>query len=190
MLACMVYIFTNEINNKSRKVLIYLLCLFITLTANLVINFFVKENFFIVAEIKFLAKVVYVQIMLFSYIILFKAYRKSILNHIKKYILNAILIINSVMIISILTSTSLQSYDYTKIGYTGWFFAGNEIGAILAILFPISLMIAVHKNKNYFIILSLDTGCFNRLFFIDVRNKSRLWSPNSRFISLCIHMFH
>jgi MFS family permease len=66
----------------------------------------------------------------------------------KKYFLWSILIINSVMVIAIATGTSLKSYDWTKIGYTGWFFAGNEIGAILAILFPVTLTYAILETKT------------------------------------------
>ena len=62
--------------------------------------------------------------------------------------LYALLIYDLVMVISIATNTSLTAYDWTKIGYTGWFYAANDLGAILAILFPISLMIAILRTKS------------------------------------------
>ncbi|MFK4998713.1 O-antigen ligase family protein [Bacillus sp. N9] len=52
------------------------------------------------------------------------------------------------MVVSIATSTSISSYDHTKIGYTGWFYAGNEIGAILAIISPIVLYNCIKSTTS------------------------------------------
>jgi hypothetical protein len=150
MCLCLIYIINSQFKKKKSTTLIYLFGLFFILAVNLMINYFFKANFNLIDEIKFIAKISYVHIMLFTYIILFTSQSKqqNLLKIIKKYFLYAILIINLVMIISILTSTSLSSYDYTKTGYTGWFFAGNEIGAILAIIFPISIIYALTKTTQ------------------------------------------
>jgi hypothetical protein len=150
MCLCLIYIINSQFKKKKSTTLIYLFGLFFILAVNLMINYFFKVNFNLIDEIKFIAKISYVHIMLFTYIILFTSLRKqqNLLKIIKRYFLYAILIINLVMIISLLTSTSLSSYDYTKIGYTGWFFAGNEIGAILAIIFPISIIYALTKTTQ------------------------------------------
>jgi O-antigen ligase like membrane protein len=148
---CFFYIIKKQWGKERNITLLYLFSLILMFALNLTINFFFKENFVLMDEIKFLAKNAYAIIMLFTYIILFSSISKqlNLINILKKYLLYAILIINFVMLISILTSTSLKSYDYTKIGFTGWFFAGNEIGAILAIIFPISIIYALSKTTEY-----------------------------------------
>jgi hypothetical protein len=150
MLACIIYVFLHEIKKGKSKTLIYLVSFFAIIAVNLIVNILFKENFYFIEEVKYLTKIVYAQIMLFTYMILFNQIRKNahLLMSLKKYFLWSILIINSVMVISIATGTSLKSYDWTKIGYTGWFFAGNEIGAILAILFPLTLTYAILETKN------------------------------------------
>jgi hypothetical protein len=146
MFACMVYIFFYQVKNRKSKILIYLIGLAIVLVVNLVVNFLMKEQFIMMDEVKFLGKIVYAQIMFFTYLIFFKKIGKSSVHHFIKYILYALLVYDLVMIISIATNTSLTAYDWTKIGYTGWFYAANDLGAILAILFPISLMIAIKRT--------------------------------------------
>ena len=148
MFACMVYILLYQVKNRKSKILIYLIGLAIVLVVNLIVNFLMKDQFILMDEVKFLGKIVYAQIMLFTYLIFFKKVGKSSVHHFIKYILYALLVYDLVMIISIATNTSLTAYDWTKIGYTGWFYAANDLGAILAILFPISLMIAIKRTIN------------------------------------------
>ena len=148
MFACIIYIILYQIKNKKSKIFLYLATLAIVLVINFAINYFIKDSFILMDEVKFLGKIVYAQIMLFTFIIFFKTTGKSSINKTLKYMLYALLIFDFVMVISIATNTSLTAYDWTKIGYTGWFYAANDLGAILAILFPISLMIAIFKSKS------------------------------------------
>lgn len=148
MLLSIFYILSKERIIKRSPILIYLISLFIILLVNFSVNLIVKDNFIFMQEAKFIAKIVYTHIMLFAYIILIKSIGNTIIEKITKFILYSILVINAVMIISVLTNTSFQSYDYTKIGYSGWFFAGNEIGAIIAMLFPIIIALAVNKTRT------------------------------------------
>ena len=146
MFACMVYILLDQVKNRKGSILIYLVGLAIVLVVNLIVNYLMKDQFILMDEVKFLGKIVYAQIMLFTYLIFFKKVGKSSVHHFIKYILYALLVYDLVMIISIATNTSLTAYDWTKIGYTGWFYAANDLGAILAILFPICLMIAIKRT--------------------------------------------
>ena len=78
-------------------------------------------------------------------------FRKSNIDYKKlflKVLVASSVTIGIVMIVSILTNTSLSSYDYTKIGYVGWFYAGNEIGAICAIILPILSYYAISKTST------------------------------------------
>ena len=88
--------------------------------------------------------------MLITYFLAFNSLktRLKLEDKLLKNILTASLIINFIMIVSIATSTSLTSYDYSKIGYTRWFYAGNEIGAIIATIFPLVLLYTIKQTKT------------------------------------------
>lgn len=59
--------------------------------------------------------------------------------------------------LSAITNTSFGTYDYGK-GYCGWFYAGNEVGAIISILAIVALFWAV-KSKKKFVWISIGFLC-------------------------------
>jgi len=63
--------------------------------------------------------------------------------------LTSSLMISAVFIIAQVTNTSMQNYARSKEGWTGWFYAGNEIGAIMSILLPITMLYAVQKTNKW-----------------------------------------
>lgn len=151
MLLALGYVFLHRKEPYMKKWVMYTFILGATLTAGLVNNLLIKQPISIGAEIKFIAKCIYPVIMLFAYILVFKmlkdkqyTYHKTLL-----YFLYASLFIGIVMFISIVTNTDFQSYDYSKIGSSGWFYAANELSAILAIIFPIVVLYANHKTTSF-----------------------------------------
>lgn len=124
----------------TRISVIYLLIFGIFLMVNLTTSYFYKLNFIFMDEVKFLIKIAYFQVVLLSYILVFRYLKNQKIN-IKSIFFKGIfypsLIIGFIMVISIGTNTSLHSYEYTKEGYTGWFFSGNELSALVSITFPI-----------------------------------------------------
>lgn len=56
----------------------------------------------------------------------------------------------AVIFLSFLTNTSFKSYSLGEAGYNGWFYAANEIGAIICILSPIAIcyLIASLSEKD------------------------------------------
>ena len=63
-----------------------------------------------------------------------------------------------VMILSQLTKTQFVSYTYNKVGHSGWFYAPNEVGALMGILFPI-LIIFIVENKKMLYWMKIITIC-------------------------------
>src|SRR5690606_21218117 len=59
------------------------------------------------------------------------------------------MIIGIVFIVAQITGTSLSNYSHTKVGFTGWFYAGNEIGAIMAIVLPIMALYGAEKTDSW-----------------------------------------
>ena len=76
------------------------------------------------------------------------------------------------MVISISTSTDFGSYEWMKVGSRGWFYAGNELGSILAIIFLLWYYI-LFKNKELETHFILDSITFNDLFANSSWYKSR-----------------
>ena len=137
----------------AKNTILYLAVWFIFIIVNFGINLYVKPHFEFFEELKFMAKITYLNVILIHFIYLFK----SIISKIEltaifmRNIMISGIIIGLVMLFSILTGTSLDSYKSTitiKIGYSGWFYAGNEIGATIAIIFPLIVYHAIVKAKN------------------------------------------
>jgi len=148
MLASCVYLLIKSKEKSNRKYLYYLLVLGMISTVGLMNNFLTKEPIMLGEEIKFIAKVFYVFVMAASYIVVFKSLKQKS-NQVMTAILASSLIISAVMVISIITSTDMNSYDYEKLGSRGWFFAGNDLGAILAIIAPVVAAFAIEKTTSF-----------------------------------------
>jgi len=148
MVASAIYLLIKSKEKSNRKFLYYLLVLGVIGGIGLANNFLTKEPILLGEEVKFIAKVFYVFVMAVSYIVMFKSL-KGQKNKLMMYVLSASLIISSVMVLSIATSTDMNSYDYEKLGSRGWFFAGNDLGAILAIIAPVVAAFAIEKTTSF-----------------------------------------
>ncbi|MEI4802648.1 O-antigen ligase family protein [Bacillus sp. FJAT-51639] len=156
-----IYILLQAREKENRKYIIYLIVVGIVCAAGFVNNKFVKSPIILGEEIKFIAKSLYPLIMLTCYIFVFKSLKNKVNTYSKMciYIVYSTLIINAIMVISIATGTDYNSYTSIKIGSRGWFYAGNELGSILAVVCPIVVLYSIEKTtsiaKSYFWIPSL-----------------------------------
>lgn len=135
-----------------KYIVTYIAILFIILGIGFVFHFITKPEFYIFTEVQFLIKTIYFPVMICTILLLFPP--NSQMAHFNKNILSsvsiAMVIVGLSMLIAVLTNTSNTTYkpDYFKTGYIGWFFAGNEIGAIVAIAFPLVLIYSISKTKQ------------------------------------------
>ncbi|MBO1624139.1 O-antigen ligase family protein [Bacillus arachidis] len=156
-----IYILLQAKEKGNRKYIIYLIVVGIVCAAGFVNNKFVKSPIMLGEEIKFIAKSLYPIIMLTCYIFVFKSLKNKVNTYSKmrNYIVYSALIINAIMVISIATGTDYNSYTSIKTGSRGWFYAGNELGSILAVICPIVFLYSIEKTtsiaKSYFWIPSL-----------------------------------
>ncbi|MCI0765353.1 O-antigen ligase family protein [Bacillus sp. TL12] len=156
-----IYILLQAKEKENRKYIIYLIVVGIVFAIGLVNNKLVKSPIMLGEEVKFIAKSLYPLIMLTCYIFVFKSLREktNTYSKMRNYIVYATLIINSIMVISIATGTDYNSYEWVKLGSRGWFYAGNELGAILAVICPIVVLYSIEKTtsiaKSYFWIPSI-----------------------------------
>lgn len=98
-------------------------------------------------EIKFIAKALYPFVMLTCYVFVFKSLKEKSHSKMRNYITYASLIIGIVMVASITTGTDYNSYEWVKLGSRGWFYAGNELGSILAIMCQLLFYTQLKKQK-------------------------------------------
>lgn len=145
-----IYILIQAKEKENRKFLIYLILLAVVLGVGFINNKLVKNPIVLGEEVKFVAKALYIYIMLGSYILALKSLKKkvNISDKVRNSIVYSTLIINAIMVISISTSTDFGSYQWMKVGSRGWFYAGNELGSILAIIFPIVVLYSIQKTKS------------------------------------------
>ncbi|MHA7107950.1 O-antigen ligase family protein [Bacillus sp. C-3-6] len=146
-----IYILIQAKEKENRKFLIYLILLAGVLGVGFINNKLVKDPIVLGEEVKFVAKALYIYIMLGSYILALKSLKKTvnISDKVRNSIVYSTLIINAIMVISISTSTDFGSYEWMKVGSRGWFYAGNELGSILAIIFPIVVLYSIQKTKSW-----------------------------------------
>ncbi|MEH7463334.1 O-antigen ligase family protein [Bacillus thuringiensis] len=148
MLLAMIYLFIYQ---KNKKPLVYICLLGVIMVAGLLNNLVVKHPISLGEEVKFMAKCMYPIVMLFGYILVFKTLqgKQNSYDTLLQYFLYASLFMSIVMVISIATGTDYQSYTYDKIGSKGWFYAANEISAILAITFPVVVLYSIHRTTSF-----------------------------------------
>ncbi|WP_025785656.1 O-antigen ligase family protein [Sporosarcina sp. D27] len=139
-------------SKRARLYLLYLSGLAVFVIINFIVGYTVKEPFYIMQELTYYNKVVYFHVLLFGFILLLESMKKENgsdnARQLVNYFLIASLTISVVFIIAHLTGTSMANYARSKEGWTGWFYAGNEIGASMSMLLPITALFAVYKTTT------------------------------------------
>lgn len=145
-----VYLFFISDSKKKRTAIIYLIILGMCIMLGFVNNLMVKSPISIGEEIKFIVKSIYFVVFFFIYLYVFKHLHSNTnwADVIQRYIVYAMSLVALSMVIAALTNTAFNSYTYDKVGHTGWFYAGNEIGAIMSICFPIVVLFAIRKTTT------------------------------------------
>lgn len=151
MLLALGYLLLHHKQQGAKKYILYL-CLFgIVLAIGLVNNLMIKSPVSFGEEVKFIMKSVYPIVLLFGYIIALKELKNNefAFHKIITYFLYATLILSISIIAAMATGTDFPSYPNSKIGSRGWFFAGNDLSSIFAIMFPIAVLYSVHKTTSF-----------------------------------------
>jgi len=143
-----IYIVFQARKRGNLKYLLYIIGMGAFFTIGLINNKLVKDPIVLGEEIKFIAKSLYPFIMFTCYILVFKSLKENRHFKMRNNIAYAALIINIVMVVSVVTGTDYSSYDWLKVGSRGWFYAGNELGSILAIICPIVVLYSIEKTTS------------------------------------------
>ncbi|AIF45592.1 O-antigen ligase family protein [Virgibacillus sp. SK37] len=118
---------------------------FFAIAIMFVINFTSKPHFVFFTELNFLLKVSYFLVM--TYFILNLLQKKPWQNAlILKATMIASCLIGFSFWLAIFTETSISSYMDANAGYSGWFFAANELSVIVLILLGIIVSTLTYTN--------------------------------------------
>lgn len=147
-----IYVFFISKSKYKKISIIYLtlLCIFFLFyfltKIELVTNFssFLKE-------IIYLFKYMYFPVSFIGLINLFEDYKPNN-EKIFKYLNINLIFYCSIILFSFLTNTSFSTYKIAG-GTKGWFYAGNEIGAITTILYPLFLLLINKGNYKHLLLI-------------------------------------
>lgn len=143
-------VFVSQYKHK-KAIVIYVFIFGIYLIFHFLSNLYIKPNFYLGQEITHLVKIVYFPTVLLAYIMVFNESKEKNWDYEEKvltFIFYSMTIVGASMLIAGITQTAFNSYEFSKIGHVGWFYAANEIGAILAIGFPIVTLYAIRHINN------------------------------------------
>jgi hypothetical protein len=151
MLLALGYLLLHRKQHGAKKYILYLCLLGIVLAIGLANNMMIKSPVSFGEEVKFILKSIYPIVLLFGYIIVFKELKNKeyTFHKIITYFLYATLILSITLIVAMQTGTDFPSYPHSKIGSRGWFFAGNDLSSIFAIMFPIVVLYSIHKTTSF-----------------------------------------
>lgn len=110
----------------------------------------------ILHEFRFVVNIIYmIALFIYMYTLGYNYEDKQeMLDKIKKVLMITFLIYGIILILSVLTSTSAMTYEYSdksKLGYKGWFDSGQIFGHALSILFPILLYTIFRPQQKWYI---------------------------------------
>lgn len=143
-----IYIFFYSNSKHRKKYIIY----FLGISVYSLLYFITKSDLItnnLFNEISSLFKVVYGSLIFFAILVLYDDYKYSE-NDITKLMFYSLITYVILLIVPTITKTNFNSYtNKNNEGSIGWFFAANDIGAILLMLYPYIYFIIDKKiDKN------------------------------------------
>lgn len=112
-------------------------------------SMFVSKTF-IISEIIYMFKYFYTLVMLLSLFNIFDDFKPNN-RRIFKLLQIELFIYCFTIVLANVTGTAFATYSYGA-GNSGWFYAGNEIGIIIALLFPLVFLL-INKAQTFYILL-------------------------------------
>lgn len=112
---------------------------YLSIIITLIINFVLKRHFVLFAELNFALKTSYYITMIYSAIMLFnhRSLTKQMIDQATKTIA---LIIGLSYWFAIITQTAFASYQHGGPGFSGWFYAANELSVIVIVLLGLAIV--------------------------------------------------
>lgn len=150
------YLYTRRDKYLSKKFTYYIVAYSAFIGVHFLVNLFQKNSFNFISEVTSIAKNSYFLLFFLIFIVAFKEIKeKKLTNFFPINISFAMFIVNIVMLLATLTGTGKRSYGALyKIGHSGWFYAANDIGVILAISLPILIWITFRRQTKKWMVFN------------------------------------
>jgi len=170
LLLLTVYLFAT----KNRKAILTLIPIGIAAIASVGVEIILKMEFSVMEDIMYVARFAYNIVMLFCWYSILPVLgytKKQLLAKLNKLLCLTLIIIGVNVIFGQITGTGHSTYA-DRFGYRGsmgYYFAGNDITAILVLVFPISVSAFINsdksdkKERNFFLVASSMTVVTNCL---------------------------
>lgn len=150
----MYYMYSNRGKYLDKSILIYVIVYGIFIIINILINYIWKDSFYLIKEVTAIAKTSFFLLIFLISIISFREVQEKKMKKIFPVNISiAMFIVNISILLATFTGTGIRSYGALyKIGHSGWFYAANDIGVILALSLPILIWItSATENRNWLI---------------------------------------
>lgn len=145
-----------ESSHLNRMVFTLVILPFALLLASFGLHWMTKDPFLWMEELQFYMKTAYyVTIVLFVY--LYREIQDIDIRSLLRVMQIAALITASSYWIAIGTGTSFMSYPYDKSGFSGWFFAANELSTIVLILLTFTFVAFFYKQTWFSFVVVIAT---------------------------------
>lgn len=149
MFISLVYIIWGNRHLHKKIVIGYLFVLFAVIGVSFILNILTKPQFYFFSEVQYVVKTIYFPVLLCTFYLVITEKGRQIGSQFIFAVMIAMLILSLSIFAAIITNTSNSTYTYAKSGYIGWFYAGNEISAIVAITMPLVLVYALQKTNQW-----------------------------------------
>jgi hypothetical protein len=138
-----ILLLSKSLNRK--KAVAYMIVIAFYSLSYIVVNIYFKGSHILFQESKYLLKLMYFPILLSIFWCLLD---EKLFNIKSGIFIRVALLYSIIILLAHITRTQFTSYEYGKLGHVGWFYAANEIGAIIAILSPFIIWLCINRRKN------------------------------------------
>lgn len=142
-----IYLIVFSKSRYRKKSLIFLGSLLIFVILYFITKTDIFNPSFLVGELIYLFKYFYFPIITIGLLNLFDDASVEIKKYFKVYVI-VLLSFSLLIVLANVTNSAFTTHSDLGSGNTGWFYAGNEIGAIMTILFPFMFLV-VDKSNSY-----------------------------------------
>lgn len=146
--------------NKAAKIMIIVITIYSVIHVLLAyINFGLGNTVTVVTT---LIKTFYLPVIILS---LQEFIQREELPVIARYLFYVAIFIATIIAVAILTGTDYGAYKYNKLGTVGWFFAANEVSALLGILTPILMYYVLETGRLHLAVKTILMGLYIFIYY-------------------------
>ncbi|MGI6329243.1 MAG: O-antigen ligase family protein [Bacilli bacterium] len=160
LFSAIIYLVFFSKSKERKKSLIFIGIIFLYSLIYIINNVYLKGSIVLFGELKYILKLFYFPVLL---IVFWNFWKEKSVTIKSKYLVYVAYTYVFIILLAQFTGTQFLSYGSGKLGHVGWFYAANEIGAIIAVLTPLVIYNVIKNNKRiiyYILLVSYIYGAF------------------------------